>query len=122
MEVTDIRMSLLENAGGVKAIGSFSLDNAFAVRGMRVMEDKQGRNFVTFPSRERANGEYEDIAFPLSKEFYHEITDAIMKEFHRKQEEVAAQAQDKSQSQDESHSQEQAPTEDAAKPRKGHAR
>jgi stage V sporulation protein G len=122
MEITDIRMNLLDNAGGVKAIGSFSLDNAFAVRGMRVMEDKKGRNFVAFPSRERANGEYEDIAFPLSKEFYHEITDAIMKEFHRKQEEVAAQAQDKSQSQDESHSQEQAPTEDAAKPRKGHAR
>ena len=120
MEITDIRMSLLENAGGVKAIGSFSLDNAFAVRGMRVMEDSKGRNFVSFPSRERANGEYEDIAFPLSKEFYHEITDAIMREFHRKQEEVASQ--DKSQSQDESQSQEQAQTEDAPKPHKGRGR
>ena len=70
MEITDIRMNLLDNAGGVKAIGSFSLDNSFAVRGMRVMEDKKGRNFVAFPSRERANGDYEDIAFPLSKEFY----------------------------------------------------
>ena len=62
MEITDIRMNLLDNAGGVKAIGSFSLDNSFAVRGMRVMEDKKGRNFVAFPSRERANGDYEDIA------------------------------------------------------------
>ena len=51
MEITDIRMNLLDNAGGVKAIGSFSLDNSFAVRGMRVMEDKKGRNFVAFPSR-----------------------------------------------------------------------
>lgn len=42
MEITDIRMNLLDNAGGVKAIGSFSLDNSFAVRGMRVMEDKKG--------------------------------------------------------------------------------
>ena len=73
MEITDIRMNLLDNAGGVKAIGSFSLDNSFAVRGMRVMEDKKGRNFVAFPSRERANGDYEDIAFPLSKEFYRRI-------------------------------------------------
>ncbi len=120
MEITDIRMSLLDNAGGVKAIGSFSLDNAFAVRGMRVMEDKNGRNFVAFPSRERANGEYEDIAFPLSKEFYHEITDAIIKEFHRKQEEV--KSTDKSQSQNESHGQEQTQTEDAPKPRKGKGR
>ena len=74
MEITDIRMNLLDNAGGVKAIGSFSLDNSFAVRGMRVMEDKKGRNFVAFPSRERANGDYEDIAFPLSKEFYHHMS------------------------------------------------
>lgn len=130
MQVTDIRMNLLDNAGGVKAIGSFSLDNSFAVRGMRVMEDRQGRNFVAFPSRERANGEYEDIAFPLSKEFYHEITDAFMKEFNRKKEEVATQekheakdeTQDKSQSQDESKSAEQAQTESTSKGRKGRGR
>lgn len=113
MEITDIRMNLLDNAGGVKAIGSFSLDNSFAVRGMRVMEDKKGRNFVAFPSRERANGDYEDIAFPLSKEFYHQITDAFMKEFHRKQEEMASQEQDKFQDQG------QKPTEDVPKPHRG---
>ena len=116
MEITDIRMNLLDNAGGVKAIGSFSLDNSFAVRGMRVMEDKKGRNFVAFPSRERANGDYEDIAFPLSKEFYHQITDAFMKEFHRKQEEMASQEQDKSQDQG------QKQTEDAPKSHKGRGR
>ncbi len=120
MEVTDIRMSLLQNAGGCKAIGSFTLDNAFAVRGMRVMEDKQGRNFVAFPSRERANGEYEDIAFPLSKEFYHEITDAFIKEFHRKQEENVSKENVKSEG--EAMPQAQAPAEDAAKPHKGRAR
>lgn len=116
MEITDIRMNLLDNAGGVKAIGSFSLDNSFAVRGMRVMEDKKGRNFVAFPSRERANGDYEDIAFPLSKEFYHQITDAFMKEFHRKQKEMASQEQDKFQDQG------QKPTEDVPKPHRGRGR
>lgn len=116
MEITDIRMNLLDNAGRVKAIGSFSLDNSFAVRGMRVMEDKKGRNFVAFPSRERANGDYEDIAFPLSKEFYHQITDAFMKEFHRKQEEMASQEQNKFQDQG------QKPTEDVPKPHRGRGR
>ena len=54
MEITDIRMNLLDNAGGVKKqLEVFSLDNSFfAVRGMRVMEDKKGRNFVAFPSRD----------------------------------------------------------------------
>ena len=122
MEVTDIRLNLINNDSGVKAIGSFSLDHAFAIRGVRIMEDKHNRNFVAFPSRERANGDYEDIAFPLSKEFYHEITDAFMKEFHRKQEEVAQEAQDKSHNQDESKGQEQTQAEDAAKPHKGRGR
>ena len=77
MEVTDIRLNLLNTNNAVKAIGSFSLDNAFAIRGIRVMEDKNGNNFVAFPSREKANGEYEDLAFPLSKEFYRKVTEAI---------------------------------------------
>lgn len=81
MEVTDIRLNLIHKEGSVKAIGSFSLDHAFAVRGVRVMEDKTGKNFVAFPSREKANGEYEDLAFPLSKEFYHKVTEAIVNEY-----------------------------------------
>ena len=47
MEVTDVRLTMLQNAGGVKAIGSFSLDGEFAIRGIRVMEDKNGRNFFS---------------------------------------------------------------------------
>ena len=108
MEVTSIRMNLLNNAGGIKAIGSFSLDDAFAIRGIRVMEDSKGRNFVAFPSRERSNGDYEHIAFPLSKEFYHKITDAIMTEFNRMREEVAAKVSKADQEQAENANEEQA--------------
>lgn len=85
MQVTDVRLNMINKDGGVKAIGSFSLDNSFAVRGVRVMEDKNGHNFVAFPSREKSNGEYEDIAFPLSKDFYHEVCDAILDEFKKVQ-------------------------------------
>ena len=45
------------------------------------MEDKNGKNFVAFPSRAKADGEYEDIVFPLSKELYHKIEDAIVAEY-----------------------------------------
>lgn len=81
MEVKDVRVTLLNSDSGLKAIGSFSLDGAFAVRGIRIMEDKNGRNFVAFPSREKSNGEYEDIAFPLNKDLYHAITDAMINEY-----------------------------------------
>ena len=52
----------------------------------------------------------------MSKEFYHQITDAFMKEFHRKQEEMASQEQDKFQDQG------QKPTEDVPKPHRGRGR
>ena len=73
---------------------------------VRVMEDKKGNHFVAFPSREKQDGSYEDIAFPLSKELYAEITGAILKEYKQMVEnqtkeqdknQEQAQAQDKSQ-------------------------
>lgn len=94
MEVTDIRLSLANKEGGTKAFGSFSLDGAFAIRGVRVMEDRNGKNFVAFPSREKGNGEYEDIAFPLSKELYHKIDDAIVAEYQKVKEEKQNQSEE----------------------------
>lgn len=97
MKVSDVRLNVLNTDNGVKAIGSFSLDNEFAIRGIRVMEDKNGRNFVAFPSRQKADGTYEDVAFPLSKELYAEVTEAILNEYKQKVEEK----QEKSKEQDE---------------------
>jgi len=116
MEVTDIRLNLIDKEGAVKAIGSFSLDNAFAVRGVRVMEDKTGKDFVAFPSREKANGEYEDLAFPLSKEFYHKVTEAIVAEYNKTLEEK------QNQNQAEDNTQQKNETETASTPKKGKSR
>lgn len=95
MQVSDIRLNLLKTDSGVKAIGSISLDGEFAIRGIRVMEDKHGRNFVAFPSREKSDGTYEDIAFPLNKELYHEITESIINEYQKLQEEKTVKSEEK---------------------------
>lgn len=62
------------------------------------MEDKNGHNFVAFPSREKQDGSYEDIAFPLSKELYAEITGAVLDEY-KQQVEKKEQTQEASQEQ-----------------------
>ncbi len=82
MEVTQIKMTLLDAPGATKAIGSISFNDELAVRGIRVMESGDGRNFISFPSRQRADGQYDDIAFPLTKELYHKVSDAVIKEFN----------------------------------------
>ena len=79
------------------------------------MEDKNGRNFVAFPSREKQDGSYEDIAFPLSKELYADITGAILKEY---QQMVEKQTQE--QSQEQTHTEGEKETK--AAPKKGKSR
>ena len=119
MQVSEVRLNLLQTDNAVKAIGSFSLDGAFAVRGVRVMEDKNGHNFVAFPSRAKQDGSYEDIAFPLSKELYASITGAVIDEFKQLVEK-------KEQEQNQDASQEQTQTEaenvDAPAPKRGKSR
>ena len=92
MQVSEVRLNLLKTDSAVRAIGSFALDGAFAVRGVRVMEDKKGHNFVAFPFREKQDGSYEDIAFPLSKELYASITGAVLDEYHRQVEQKEREA------------------------------
>ncbi|MCR5337554.1 MAG: SpoVG family protein [Lachnospiraceae bacterium] len=82
MDVSEVRMTILDHAGATKAIGSITLNGEFAVRGVRVMESADGRNFISFPSRQRADGQYDDIAFPLTKELYHKVSDAVIKEYN----------------------------------------
>ena len=57
----------------VKAYGSIVIDEAFIVHGIRVLESKNGKVFVDFPSRLRSDGNYETIAYPWSKEAYSNI-------------------------------------------------
>jgi len=119
MEVTEVRLSLIKTDNAVRAIGSFSLDGTFAVRGIRVMEDKNGHNFVAFPSREKADGSYEDIAFPLSKELYASITGAIVEEY---QKQVEKQTQEQSQEQSQEQTQTEAKNEATGAPKRGRNR
>jgi len=78
MKVSEVRLKIIDNDRAVKAIGSFTLDDAFVVKNIRVMEDRNGHHFVAFPSKAKADGTYEDVAFPLSKELYAHITGVIL--------------------------------------------
>lgn len=117
MQVSEVRLNLLNSNTAVKAIGSFALDDSFAVRGVRVMEDKHGHNFVAFPSREKQDGSYEDIAFPLSKELYATITGAVLEEYKQQ-----VEKQEQKQKQEEAKEETPLVEEKAATPKRGKGR
>ncbi|MDU4743762.1 MAG: septation regulator SpoVG [Staphylococcus epidermidis] len=70
MKVTDVRLRKIQTDGRMKALVSITLDEAFVIHDLRVIEGNSGL-FVAMPSKRTPDGEFRDIAHP--------IQDAVMK-------------------------------------------
>jgi stage V sporulation protein G len=81
MEITEVRLTL-RHEDRLKAFVSITFDNAFVVRGLKVIEGNGGL-FVAMPSRRRKDGEFRDIAHPINNETRQMIEDAVLSEYHR---------------------------------------
>ena len=78
MKVTDVRMRKLATDSRMKALVSITLDEAFVIHDLRVIEGNNGL-FVAMPSKRTADGEFRDIAHPIKSEMRQEIQAAVMK-------------------------------------------
>ena len=67
MNITDVRVRKLLTEGKLKAIVSVTLDDAFVIHDVKVVDGQNGL-FVAMPSRKTPNGEVRDIAHPISQE------------------------------------------------------
>ena len=67
----------------IEALGRIYFDKCFVINNVKVISSDKG-SFVAMPSQlvSRENGikEYEDVCFPITKEFRSELYDAILKE------------------------------------------
>lgn len=67
----------------IEALGRIYFDKCFVINNVKVIPSDRG-SFVAMPSqlvsRENGTKEYEDVCFPISKEFRSELYDAILKE------------------------------------------
>ncbi|MBA9941027.1 septation regulator SpoVG, partial [Ralstonia insidiosa] len=64
--------------GRMKALVSITLDEAFVIHDLRVIEGNSGL-FVAMPSKCTPDGEFRDIAHPINSDMRQEIQDAVMK-------------------------------------------
>ncbi len=84
MKVTEVRLKKSEYTGNCKAYGCITLDGAFIVHGIKVLEGKDdGQLFIGFPSIENSKGEYRDICFPLSMSLREDITIQVLAEYEK---------------------------------------
>jgi len=89
----DMKVQSLKQDGKCLAQLSATLDGCFAVRGLRLMEGKNGL-FVNFPSYKGRSG-YVDICFPTTAELRQQMTETAVMAYHQALEhhQTAAQAQ-----------------------------
>ena len=68
-----------EPKGNTLAFASVSLDDTVAIRGIRVVNSEKG-NFVSMPQSKDNEGNFHDVAFPLSGDLRREISRAVLTE------------------------------------------
>lgn len=78
MKVTDVRLRKIQTDGRMKALVSITLDEAFVIHDLRVIEGNSGL-FVAMPSKRTPDSEFRDIAHPINSDMRQEIQDAVMK-------------------------------------------
>ncbi|AID45490.1 septation protein spoVG [Candidatus Arthromitus sp. SFB-mouse-Japan] len=81
MQVTDVKIRKITNEGKMKAIVSITLDNEFVVHDIKVIEGENGL-FIAMPSRKTPNGEFKDIAHPISTEVRQKFQTEILKNYN----------------------------------------
>lgn len=67
MNVTDVRIRKILSEGKMKAIVSVTIDDAFVIHDVKVVDGQNGL-FVAMPSRKTPAGEFRDIAHPISQQ------------------------------------------------------
>ncbi|MCL2767044.1 MAG: septation regulator SpoVG [Peptococcaceae bacterium] len=77
MEVTDVRLRKVLPEGKMKAIVSVTLDDSFVIHDVKVVEGNNGL-FVAMPSRKTPDGEFRDIAHPITSAARDMIQTAVL--------------------------------------------
>ncbi len=82
MQITDVRLRLIEKEGKMKAVASITIDDVFVVHDIKVIEGEKGL-FIAMPSRKASDSEYRDIAHPLNSQVREYISDKIMESYEK---------------------------------------
>ena len=86
MQITDVRVRKVAKEGKLKAVVSITIDNEFVVHDIKVIEGEKGL-FIAMPSKKATDGEYRDIAHPISQSTRENIQGTILEAYNRALEE-----------------------------------
>ncbi len=82
MRITDVRVRKMTQDSKMKAIVSITIDDEFVVHDIKVIEGEKGL-FIAMPSKKANDGEYRDIAHPISSETRDKIQRIILENYEK---------------------------------------
>ncbi|MDO4332008.1 MAG: septation regulator SpoVG [Eubacteriales bacterium] len=77
MKITDVRVRKISKEGKMKAIVSITIDDEFVVHDIKVIEGEKGL-FIAMPSKKANDGEFRDVAHPISQSTRENIQQMIL--------------------------------------------
>lgn len=80
MQITDVRVRQITAEGKMKAVVSITIDDQFVVHDIKVIDGEKGL-FIAMPSRKSPDGEYRDIAHPISSEVREHLQTLILDKY-----------------------------------------
>ena len=81
MNITDVRIRLMEKEGKMRAVAAITIDGVFVVHDIKVIDGDNGL-FIAMPSVKRKDGEYKDIAHPINSETRDMIQKTIIDKYN----------------------------------------
>lgn len=77
MTITDVKVTLVPAGTSLRASASVTLDRAFAIRDLKVVEGSKGL-FVSMPSRKTKEGRYLEVVFPVTREMREQLHASVL--------------------------------------------
>lgn len=84
MNITDVRIRLIEHGEKMKAVASVTFDGDFVVHDIKVIDGQNGL-FIAMPSKKVSDDTFKDIAHPLSSETRNQLKDVILEAYYNAQ-------------------------------------
>lgn len=88
MNITDVRLKVIDNESKMKAVASITIDGCFAIHDIKVIDSDRGL-FIAMPSKKDESGTYRDICHPINSETRQTIQDIIIQKYQQVQAEEA---------------------------------
>lgn len=82
MNITDVRVRKIESDSKMRAVASITIDNEFVVHDIKIIDGEKGI-FIAMPSRKTGDGEYRDIAHPISTEARENMQKVIIEAYEK---------------------------------------